>query len=146
MEVETGRVLAMVSSPSYDPNLFDANNANSSDGLADLLNDTESPLLDRSANGQYPLGSVFKVITYAAALESQTYKADTSYYCGYDFTEYPERIFYDWTWDRYQNELLETGEGKTKPSGELDLNGVFDAQLQSLFLPHRPRSLTTRAE
>lgn len=125
MEVETGRVLAMVSSPSYDPNLFDANNANSSDGLADLLNDTESPLLDRSANGQYPLGSVFKVITYAAALESQTYKADTSYYCGYDFTEYPERIFYDWTWDRYQNELLETGEGKTKPSGELDLNGAL---------------------
>jgi len=125
MEVDTGRVLAMVSSPSYDPNLFDANNANSSDGLAGLLNNPESPLLDRSAHGQYPLGSVFKVITYAAALESQTYQTDTNYYCGYEFNEYPERTFYDWTWDHYQNELLETGEGKTKPSGELDLNGAL---------------------
>lgn len=125
IERDTGRILAMVSSPTYDPNLFDSNNANSADGLANLLNDPGSPLLDRAAHGQYALGSVFKIITYSAALESQTYKPETPYYCGYDFTEYPEKTLYDWTWDHYQNELLETGEGYTRPSGELDLNGAL---------------------
>lgn len=125
LERDTGRILAMVSSPSYDPNLFDSANENSADGLSSLLNDQDSPLLDRAAHGQYALGSVFKIITYSAALESQTFTPETKYFCGYEFTEYPEKTLYDWTWQHYQNELLATGEGKTKPSGELDLNGAL---------------------
>lgn len=125
LERDTGRILAMVSSPSYDPNLFDSANENSTDGLASILNDFDSPLLDRAAHGQYALGSVFKIITYSAALESQTYSPGTTYFCGYEFTEYPEKTLYDWTWDHYQDELFATGEGTTRPSGELDLNGAL---------------------
>lgn len=123
LERDTGKVLAMVSSPSYDPNMFDPNNANSYYALGDLLADPRTPLLDRATQGQYPLGSVFKVITFSAALESGTYTPDTHYYCGYDFTELSDRVLHDWTWEHFQNEVLTEGQGHTKPSGDLTLLG-----------------------
>lgn len=125
MERNSGRVLAMVSSPTYNPNLFDPNNVNSAYALGELLGNTETPLLNRAAQGQYPLGSVFKVITFSAALESGTYTPKTPFYCGYDFTELSDRVLHDWTWDHFQDELIKTGEGKTRPSGDLDLSGAL---------------------
>lgn len=121
LERDTGRVLAMVSSPGYDPNIFDPRNANSTNGLTALFQSTDTPLLNRATQGQYPLGSVFKIITMAAALESGTFTADNQYNCQYEWTELPGRIFYDWTYERFQRELRETGQGVTQPSGVLTL-------------------------
>ncbi len=63
----TGGVLALVSSPSFDPNLFGR-------GIAyrdweKLITDPQNPLLNRAIQSQYPPGSVFKIITALAALE-----------------------------------------------------------------------------
>ncbi len=122
LERDSGRVLALASSPNFDPNLFDPKNRNFI-ALGDMLSDPRNPLYNRATQGEYPLGSVFKVITMAAALESGFYTPDTIYDCQYTFEELPDRVLYDWTWERYQKEKEESedGEGKTQPSGILTL-------------------------
>ncbi|MCE9645448.1 MAG: hypothetical protein K8S20_05555 [Chloroflexi bacterium] len=120
MEVDTGRVIAMASAPDFDPNAFEPENPNV--GGLDL--ETNQPLLNRASQGQYPLGSVFKVVTMSAALESGLYLKDTTYDCQYDFTRLPDRVLHDWTWQHCQDAIA-AGEAcntsSTKPSGVLTL-------------------------
>jgi penicillin-binding protein 2 len=110
MEVDTGRILAIASSPNFDPNLFTASNRNSAEQLEDMLNDGQQRLLNRATQGSYPPGSVFKIIGMAAALESDLYTPETTYYCGSYFEELPGERFKDWTVDK-----------ELPPSGTLSL-------------------------
>lgn len=96
MEVGTGRVLAMVSSPGIDPNLFDPANRNN-EILNSLLNDGQQRLINRAAQSSYPLGSVFKIVTMAAALESNLYTPTSTYFCDSYFKELPGEPLADWT-------------------------------------------------
>ncbi|MDZ7844784.1 MAG: penicillin-binding transpeptidase domain-containing protein [Anaerolineales bacterium] len=116
LEADTGRVLAMASNPSFDPNAFNHTNFNSNHQLPEYYSlEGSSPFLNRATQGLYPLGSVFKIITMAAGLESGEFQADDIYDCGYHFTEIQGIRLDDWTYDHY----LEDGE--TPPSGKLTL-------------------------
>ena len=116
MELDTGRVLAMVSNPHYDPNAFNSNYYNSSLLLQEYYKtDQKSPFLNRATQGLYPLGSVFKIITMAAGLESGEFQAGDIYDCGYFFEELPGVTLNDWTYDHFLED------DKTQPSGILTL-------------------------
>lgn len=71
LEPSTGKILAMVSSPSYDPNQL-ATHDTEQQGQAwqQLRDDPSSPLTNRAISERYPPGSTFKVITTAAALQA----------------------------------------------------------------------------
>jgi len=71
LEPSTGKILAMVSSPSFDPNLLASHDgATQSNAWQQLRDDANSPLVNRAISETYPPGSTFKVITTAAALQA----------------------------------------------------------------------------
>lgn len=72
LDPKTGNIKAMVSKPSFDPNLMASHSfASSSAAYEKLLQDPDNPLLNRSIAGDlYHPGSVFKLVVAAAALES----------------------------------------------------------------------------
>jgi peptidoglycan glycosyltransferase len=74
MDVKTGAVRVMMSSPGYDPSDLD-DRAN----FSKLARDNDrTPLLDRATQGLYPPGSTFKTVTAAAALDSGKYTPESS--------------------------------------------------------------------
>lgn len=79
MEVNTGRILAMASYPTYNPAIFDATRPNADEELAAVLSNPGNPLVNRAAQGAYPAGSIFKVVTLAAGLRSGLYTPQTAY-------------------------------------------------------------------
>lgn len=116
LERDTGRVLAMASSPGFDSNAFQTENYNWNTSLNEILTNPQNPQFNRATQGQYPLGSVFKLITIAAGLESGRYTKDTQYQCEYVFEELEGFPRYDWTYDHFQED------GVTQPSGLLTLS------------------------
>ena len=65
---KNGEILALFSSPSFDPRMF-VESEEGKDGIEGVLKDEDQPLFNRVIGGLYPPGSVFKMITAAAGLE-----------------------------------------------------------------------------
>ena len=76
MDVNTGGILAMVSTPSYDDNLFSTKI--SSDDYQKLITDPTFPMFDRAIQGTYPPGSISKIILASAGLAVGNITANTS--------------------------------------------------------------------
>lgn len=79
-----GEILSLVSSPSFDPNLFGVparlkNYSETSRELERLFTDADLPLLNRAVSAQYPPGSIYKMITSTAGLEGGYIDADDVY-------------------------------------------------------------------
>jgi penicillin-binding protein 2 len=79
MDPQTGEVLAMVSLPTYDNNLFIG--GISQEEYAELSEDPRHPLVNHAISGQYPPGSTFKVVTAAAGLEEAVVDRYTLLHC-----------------------------------------------------------------
>jgi penicillin-binding protein 2 len=79
LDADTGEVLALASSPGYDPNVFVS--PNTSRERVDILQGTPNRMLNRAYQDVYAPGSVFKVLLAAAALEEHVIDTNTTYYC-----------------------------------------------------------------
>lgn len=73
LDPQTGAILALASTPSYDPSTFAGNSAADTKAWQKLEKDKDKPTLNRALRETYPPGSTFKVVTAAAALENGLY-------------------------------------------------------------------------
>jgi len=89
----TGEILALVNRPSFNPNIF-ANGISSSNWQR-LSTDADYPLTNRSVQGVYSPGSIFKVVTAIAALEEGVTDRKRKVYCSGSF-ELAGQIFTCW--------------------------------------------------
>jgi len=83
MNPTTGEILAMVSRPSFDPNLFAQRL--SGEEWRRIATDTSHPLQNRAFQAQYPPGSIFKLIVAIAGLESGALTPETRFNCSGQF-------------------------------------------------------------
>ena len=79
MKVQTGEIIAMVSKPSFDPNLFAA--GISREQWNSLVNDDKHPLQNKAIDGQYPPASTYKLVTAYAALAENLIEPETTIFC-----------------------------------------------------------------
>jgi penicillin-binding protein 2 len=79
LEAQTGRVLALATYPSFDPNPFAT--GISQGQWQSLTVDGRRPLVNRATQGTYPLGSVFKIVTMATGMEAAGLTGTSSFLC-----------------------------------------------------------------
>ncbi len=82
IDPQTGGILAMVSSPSYDPNQLTITNNDRGKSYQQLQNDPNKPLFNRAIMAQYPPGSVFKPLLALVAMEKGTLQPNRTISCG----------------------------------------------------------------
>jgi len=93
LEPKTGFIRALASYPTYMPGQL----ADEPACRAALFADPTAPLLNRATQAALPPGSVFKIVTMAAALQSGLYTVDTPYTCTGAWTGLgPDIVMYDW--------------------------------------------------
>lgn len=120
LNIHTGEILAMVSYPSYNANAFTAfpimGKAEANTYIAQVQNDPRRPLLNRAAQGRYPAGSIFKVISAIAALDSGAFT-------------YTERYLSTGIWNR---DIPRT-DWRREGHGSLTLAGALTHSCNSCF-------------
>jgi penicillin-binding protein A len=80
LDVKSGQILAMYSTPTYDPNPLVVHSATQAQAAFNALNQNpDQPSLPRAYRGRYPPGSSFKTITASAALETGVATVDTNF-------------------------------------------------------------------
>lgn len=93
IDPRNGEILAMVSKPAYDPNLF-VTGISHADWMR-LLKDPRKPLQNRTIQAQYPPGSTYKIVMAIAGLEEGVITPKTTVQCNGLFP-FGNRVFRDW--------------------------------------------------
>ncbi|MCC6312606.1 MAG: penicillin-binding protein 2 [Thermomicrobiales bacterium] len=121
LDPESGAVLALASLPSYDPNGFILGFSTKDRAL--IQSELRRPLLDRVAEAAYPTGSIFKAITFAAAMEDLGYTGDTWLDC-------PQYFQIEGTTQRWDDWTVEEGLG---PQGPMTLHRALVNSCNTVF-------------
>jgi len=79
MNPQNGDILAMASKPDFDPNLFAR--GISPDNWKSIVDNPAHPLQNRAIQGQYPPGSIFKILVAMAGLEEKMITPETNFQC-----------------------------------------------------------------
>jgi len=93
MDVENGDILAMVSTPSFDPNAFTSDDGD--EYIASLRDDIAKPFMNKTVEGLYPPGSTFKIVVALAALESGAISPKQTVFCPGHW-DYGDRRYHCW--------------------------------------------------
>lgn len=93
LDPSDGAILAMVSKPSFNPNIF-AGGIDAKDWKS-LMQDPLKPLENRAIRGQYPPGSIFKIVMGFAILNEKIMRANEKIRCHGSFP-FGKKIFRDW--------------------------------------------------
>jgi penicillin-binding protein 2 len=83
MDIQSGEIIAMVSTPLFDPNIFV--DPNKSDERVVALQDERRPFVNRPISLPYAPGSIFKVLIAVAALQEKVINSGTPFYCSGSF-------------------------------------------------------------
>ncbi len=93
LDIETGDILAMASTPSFDPNNFSGDDAE--EYIAGLRNNFAKPFMNKVFEGLYPPGSTFKIVVALAGLESGAITPSETIFCP-GYWEYGDRRYHCW--------------------------------------------------
>ena len=93
LDIETGDILAMVSTPSFDPNQFTSDDAD--EYINTLRKDIAKPFMNKTIEGLYPPGSTFKIVVALAALESGATNINEKIFCP-GYWDYGDRRYHCW--------------------------------------------------
>jgi len=96
LDIETGDILAMASTPSFDPNNFKTDDGE--EYVSSLLNDIAKPFMNKTIEGLYPPGSTFKIVVALAALESGAITPNEKIFCP-GYWEYGNHKYHCWEKD-----------------------------------------------
>ena len=93
LDINTGDILAMVSTPSFDPNMFGADDGD--EYIDSLRKDNMKPFMNKTIEGLYPPGSTFKIVVALAALEAGAITPNEKIFCPGHW-DYGDRRYHCW--------------------------------------------------
>ncbi len=93
LDIENGDILALVSTPSFDPNNF--SNDDADEYIDGLRHDFAKPFMNKVFEGLYPPGSTFKIVVALAALESGAVTPNETVFCP-GYWDYGDRRYHCW--------------------------------------------------
>jgi len=99
MDPRTGQILAMVSHPAFDPNDF--THGIGRQQWQQIVKDPQNPLMNKAIQAQLAPGSVFKLVTATAALETGAIRPDFTVYCP-GYVNFYGHTYHDWSWVHHQ--------------------------------------------
>lgn len=102
LDADNAEVIALASSPTFDPNIF---GGQPSASVQALLTDSGAPLFNRAVSASFPAGSVFKVVLAAAGLEHNKIDSKSAIFCP-GYAQIAGRRFSCWT-SHGQQDLVE---------------------------------------